>query len=100
MMTRQAEEPLPVDKDRPYLGGPEPAVEFGRLFDAYARPLHRYLARRVGQDTAHDLVSGWLRERSNGCVIEVSPLSRDRHCCAQPVSCLFDRISHKRHCRR
>lgn len=32
-------------------------MEFGRLFDAYARPLHRYLARRVGQDTAHDLVS-------------------------------------------
>lgn len=58
-MTRreQADEPMPADKDRPYLGGPEPAVEFGRLFDAYARPLHRYLARRVGQDTAHDLVS-------------------------------------------
>ena len=56
-MTRQADEPLPADKDRPYLGGPEPAVEFGRLFDAYARPLHRYLARRVGQETAHDLVS-------------------------------------------
>ena len=49
-MTRRepADEPLPADKDRPYLGGPEPAVEFGRLFDAYARPLHRYLARRVG----------------------------------------------------
>jgi RNA polymerase sigma-70 factor (ECF subfamily) len=27
------------------------------LFDAYARPLHRYLARRVGVETAHDLVS-------------------------------------------
>jgi RNA polymerase sigma-70 factor (ECF subfamily) len=60
MMTRRAQpadEPLPADKDRPYLGGPEPAVEFGRLFDAYARPLHRYLARRVGPETAHDLVS-------------------------------------------
>ena len=59
MMTRRepAEEPLPADKDRPYLGGPEPAVEFGRLFDVYARSLHRYLARRVGADTAHDLVS-------------------------------------------
>jgi RNA polymerase sigma-70 factor (ECF subfamily) len=58
-MTRRepADEPLPADKDRPYLGGAEPAVEFGRLFDVYARPLHRYLARRVGQDTAHDLVS-------------------------------------------
>jgi RNA polymerase sigma-70 factor (ECF subfamily) len=56
-MTREQAEPPPADKDRPYLGGPEPAVEFGRLFDIYARPLHRYLARRVGQDTAHDLVS-------------------------------------------
>lgn len=56
-MTREQAEPPPADKDRPYLGGPEPAVEFGRLFDVYARPLHRYLARRVGQDTAHDLVS-------------------------------------------
>ncbi|MFI7675230.1 RNA polymerase sigma factor [Actinophytocola sp. NPDC049390] len=57
-MTReQADKPPPADKDRPYLGGPEPAVEFGRLFDTYARPLHRYLARRIGQDAAHDLVS-------------------------------------------
>jgi RNA polymerase sigma-70 factor (ECF subfamily) len=59
MMTRRepADEPLPADKDRPYLGGPEPAVEFGRLFDVYARPLHRYLSRRVGAENAHDLVS-------------------------------------------
>ncbi|HYQ63223.1 RNA polymerase sigma factor [Actinophytocola sp.] len=57
MMARREPEPLPADKDRPYLGGPEPAVEFGRLFDAYARPLHRYLARRVGTENAHDLVS-------------------------------------------
>jgi RNA polymerase sigma-70 factor (ECF subfamily) len=58
-MTRRepADEPLPADKDRPFLGGPEPAVEFGRLFDVYARPLHRYLTRRVGADNAHDLVS-------------------------------------------
>ncbi|TDV40752.1 RNA polymerase sigma factor [Actinophytocola oryzae] len=58
-MTRRgpADEPLPADRDRPYLGGPEPAVEFGRLFDAYARSLHRYLARRVGAENAHDLVS-------------------------------------------
>ena len=58
-MTRSepADEPLPADKDRPYLGGPEPAVEFGRLFDAYARPLHRYLSRRVGAENAQDLVS-------------------------------------------
>ncbi|MEV6282836.1 sigma-70 family RNA polymerase sigma factor [Kribbella sp. NPDC051770] len=43
--------------DRPELGGPDPGAEFGRLFDEYAVPLHRYLARRVGADTAHDLVS-------------------------------------------
>jgi RNA polymerase sigma-70 factor (ECF subfamily) len=48
---------VPADRDRPYLGGGEPAVEFGRLFDNYALPLHRYLARRVGADAAHDLVS-------------------------------------------
>jgi RNA polymerase sigma-70 factor (ECF subfamily) len=42
---------------RPELGGPDPGPEFGRLFDEYAVPLHRYLARRVGADTAHDLVS-------------------------------------------
>lgn len=36
-------------------GGPE--LEFGQLFDDYAAPLHRYLARRVGPDHAHDLVS-------------------------------------------
>jgi RNA polymerase sigma-70 factor (ECF subfamily) len=54
-MTEQDDEAL--RGDRPYLGGPDPGAEFGRLFDAYARPLHRYLARRVGPDTAHDLVS-------------------------------------------
>ena len=52
--------------DRPYLGGPDPGVEFGRLFDAYARPLHRYLARRVGVDTAHDLVSETFMVALNG----------------------------------
>ncbi|HEY7592048.1 MAG TPA: sigma-70 family RNA polymerase sigma factor [Actinophytocola sp.] len=57
MTQRQPDNDVPVDRDRPYLGGPEPAVEFGRLFDAYARPLHHYLARRVGPDAAHDLVS-------------------------------------------
>ncbi|MGH3876255.1 MAG: RNA polymerase sigma factor [Actinophytocola sp.] len=56
-MTQQSQDEPPVDRDRPYLGGPEPAVEFGRLFDAHARPLHHYLARRVGADAAHDLVS-------------------------------------------
>lgn len=57
MTQRQPSDDVPVDRDRPYLGGPEPGVEFGRLFDTYARPLHRYLARRIGQDAAHDLVS-------------------------------------------
>jgi RNA polymerase sigma-70 factor (ECF subfamily) len=56
-MSQQSLDDPPADRDRPYLGGPEPAVEFGRLFDTYAPPLHRYLARRVGADTAHDLVS-------------------------------------------
>ncbi len=46
----------PAD-DRPELDGPDAGVEFGRLFDAYAGPLHRYLARRVGPEHAHDLVS-------------------------------------------
>jgi RNA polymerase sigma-70 factor (ECF subfamily) len=44
-------------EDRPDLGGPDPGPEFGRLFDAYAVPLHRYLARRVGAEHANDLVS-------------------------------------------
>ena len=57
MTQRQPDDDVPVDRDRPYLGGPEPAVEFGRLFDTYARPLHHYLARRVGGESAHDLVS-------------------------------------------
>ena len=41
--------------DRPDLSGPQPAQVFGALFDQHARPLHRYLARRVG-DLADDLV--------------------------------------------
>jgi RNA polymerase sigma-70 factor (ECF subfamily) len=56
-MTQQSLDDVPADRDRPYLGGPDPAVEFGRLFDDHALPLHRYLARRVGADAAHDLVS-------------------------------------------
>src|SRR5438093_609954 len=57
MMTEPGDEAMPFDRDRPHLGGPEPAVEFGRLFDAYAAPLHGYLARRVGAEPAKDLVS-------------------------------------------
>ncbi|WP_409494555.1 RNA polymerase sigma factor [Amycolatopsis sp. cmx-11-12] len=44
-------------QDRPDLGGPDPAPVFGALFDAHAAPLQRYLARRVGTETAHDLVA-------------------------------------------
>ncbi|MEV8378701.1 RNA polymerase sigma factor [Kribbella sp. NPDC056861] len=44
-------------EDRPALGGLDAGAEFGRLFDAYAAQLHRYLARRVGAEHAHDLVS-------------------------------------------
>lgn len=44
-------------EDRPDLAGPDSAGEFGRLFDTYADQLYRYLSRRVGADTAHDLVS-------------------------------------------
>ncbi len=45
-----------IDLDRPDLSGADPAEEFGRLYDEYARPLHQYLARRVGEQTAYDLV--------------------------------------------
>src|ERR1044072_5605624 len=56
-MSQRSRDEVPVDRHRPYLGGPDPAVEFGRLFDDHAPALHRYLARRVGPDAAHDLVS-------------------------------------------
>lgn len=46
-----------TESDRPYLGGPDVAPVFGRLFDQHAAPLHRYLARRVGPEIADDLVS-------------------------------------------
>lgn len=41
----------------PDLTGPDPAPAFARLYDEHARSLHRYLARRVGEHTAYDLVS-------------------------------------------
>lgn len=44
-------------QDRPDLAVGDPAPAFGRLFDAHARSLQRYLARRVGEDSAHDLVA-------------------------------------------
>ncbi|GAA0608144.1 sigma-70 family RNA polymerase sigma factor [Kribbella sandramycini] len=52
-----AEPPPELVGDRPQLDGPAVAEEFARLFDQYAAPMHRYLARRVGTEQAHDLVS-------------------------------------------
>jgi RNA polymerase sigma factor (sigma-70 family) len=56
-----------IGEERPRLDGPDPGPEFVRLFDAHAADIHRYLARRVGTDQAHDLVSETflvaLRER-------------------------------------
>ncbi|WP_370945099.1 RNA polymerase sigma factor [Amycolatopsis sp. cg5] len=49
-------EPVP-GPDRPDLGGSDPAPAFGLLFDSHAGQLHRYLSRRVGPETAHDLVA-------------------------------------------
>jgi RNA polymerase sigma-70 factor (ECF subfamily) len=49
--------PPQYGEERPQLGGEDSGAEFGRLFDTYAAPLHRYLARRVGVEQAHDLVS-------------------------------------------
>lgn len=54
--TRQHPE-VDIGEDRPRLDGPDPGPEFVRLFDAHAADIHRYLARRVGSDQAHDLVS-------------------------------------------
>ncbi|WP_439384094.1 RNA polymerase sigma factor [Amycolatopsis lexingtonensis] len=45
------------EHDRPDLGGAEPGPAFGRLFDAHAAQLRRYLARRVGPEPANDLVA-------------------------------------------
>ena len=57
-VTHDGPEPVSTGSpDRPDLGGPDPAPAFGRLFDAHAATMHRYLARRVGPDTAHDLVA-------------------------------------------
>lgn len=39
------------------LSGDGAAAVFGRLFDEHYRPLHRYLARRVGEHTADDLAA-------------------------------------------
>jgi RNA polymerase sigma factor (sigma-70 family) len=44
-------------QDRPDLGGADPGPVFARLFDVHAPQLRRYLARRVGAETADDLVA-------------------------------------------
>jgi len=49
--------PGPPPEDDPELSGPDPSSVFGRLFDEHAGSLHAYLARRVGDQTADDLVS-------------------------------------------
>ncbi|TDD60461.1 sigma-70 family RNA polymerase sigma factor [Kribbella antibiotica] len=55
--TDSVAEDHPPPEDRPLLAGPAVAEEFARLFDLHAVPMHRYLARRVGAEQAHDLVS-------------------------------------------
>ncbi|NUT96141.1 MAG: hypothetical protein HOY78_29345, partial [Saccharothrix sp.] len=49
--------PSPSPPPPPDLSGPDPAAVFGRLFDEHAGSLHGYLARRVGDQVADDLVS-------------------------------------------
>ncbi|MFI9817255.1 RNA polymerase sigma factor [Saccharothrix variisporea] len=49
--------PSPSPPPPPDLSGPDPAAVFGRLFDEHAVPLHGYLARRIGDQVADDLVS-------------------------------------------
>jgi len=57
-VTHDGREPVPAGSlDRPDLSSPDPAPAFSRLFDEHAAGMHRYLTRRVGPDTAHDLVA-------------------------------------------
>ncbi|GAB3431437.1 RNA polymerase sigma factor [Actinophytocola sediminis] len=46
-----------VDSDRPDLSGRAGGAALTRLYDAHARDLHRYLARRLDTATADDLVA-------------------------------------------
>ncbi|QWF81505.1 hypothetical protein HUW46_04937 [Amycolatopsis sp. CA-230715] len=71
-MTDASDPAVPVmGLDRPDLTSGDPAPVFGLLFDRHAAPLHRYLARRVGTETAHDLVGETfltaLRQRTAYC---------------------------------
>ena len=45
------------EHDRPDPGDPAPAELIGRLYDEHAPALQRYLARRIGPETADDLVA-------------------------------------------
>ncbi|HEU5469134.1 MAG TPA: RNA polymerase sigma factor [Actinophytocola sp.] len=54
--------------DHPDLSGPDGADALARLYDAHARDLYRYLARRLDPSTADDLVAqtflvAWERRR-------------------------------------
>ncbi|WP_309112897.1 sigma-70 family RNA polymerase sigma factor [Saccharothrix sp.] len=60
MTARPTPSPPPDDGPTatgPDLTGPDPAATFGLLFDEHAVPLHAYLSRRVGNQSADDLVS-------------------------------------------
>lgn len=46
-----------VDSDRPDLAGRSGGAALTRLYDAHARDLHRYLARRLDTAAADDLVA-------------------------------------------
>jgi RNA polymerase sigma factor (sigma-70 family) len=50
-------EGMPLGRDRPDLGGPDPGRVFGWLFDTHAAALRHYLVRRIGETAADDLVS-------------------------------------------
>jgi RNA polymerase sigma-70 factor (ECF subfamily) len=54
--TSPGKSPPPLG-DGPDLSEPDPRPVFGRLFDEHAETLHGYLARRVGDQVADDLVS-------------------------------------------
>jgi RNA polymerase sigma-70 factor (ECF subfamily) len=46
-----------VDADRPDLSGRAGGAVLTKLYDSYARDLHRYLARRLDPVAADDLVA-------------------------------------------
>ncbi|GGS39053.1 RNA polymerase sigma factor [Actinokineospora fastidiosa] len=59
---------MAADDVRPDLLAEDAATVFGDLFDRYARSVHRYLARRVGEGAADDLlaetfVTAWAARR-------------------------------------